>query len=144
MVSARRHPIVQTTRHRLIDDRNKKRKNIMAPAYGFNRPCLTCGQLARESYCEQHKPKRKRGPESSRRRVKKSTLYGGDYKRRAKIVRATAQQCHLCGGGAKAGDPWEADHIHPELGSQSVLLPAHRSCNRKRGNRPMTTQPPRT
>ena len=51
-----------------------------------------------------------------------------------------AEICHLCGEGGRVGDPWEADHVNPELGSQSILLPAHRSCNRKRGNKPINTK----
>jgi len=53
---------------------------------------------------------------------------------------------HLRGGGRGPRDPWEADHVTPALGSQSQLLPAHRSCNRQRGNKPITKpthpQPP--
>jgi len=107
------------------------------PTYQFNRPCITCGTLTRGTYCDTHKPKRDRGPESTKRRGKKALLYGGDYKKKAKLVRITATNCHLCGEGGRPGDPWEADHTNPELGSASPLLPAHRSCNRKRGNKPL-------
>ena len=51
-----------------------------------------------------------------------------------------AEICHLCGEGGRVGDPWEADHANPELGQASILLPAHRSCNRKRGNKPINTK----
>jgi 5-methylcytosine-specific restriction endonuclease McrA len=43
--------------------------------------------------------------------------------------------CWLCGEGARAGDPWEADHVIPaESGSTAELRAAHRTCNRKRSN----------
>ena len=111
------------------------------PRYQFRRPCLTCGQLSQQSYCEQHTPKRPRGPDSQRRRGKKGHLYGGTYAKRAKQVRMNAEICHICNKGPLGGDPWEADHLNPELGSQSILLPAHRSCNRKRGNKPINPTP---
>jgi hypothetical protein len=53
-------------------------------------------------------------------------------------VRESATLCHLCGEGRKENDPFEADHIIPaEAGSQAILLPAHRTCNRKRSNKPI-------
>jgi hypothetical protein len=103
----------------------------------FKRPCITCGVIALGTYCDEHKPKRPRGPESTQRRRKKSHLYGGTYAKRAKQVRMTAEICHICKEGGRVGDPWEADHATPELGHASLLLPAHRSCNRKRGNTPI-------
>ena len=109
------------------------------PRHQFKRPCIECGALAHDTYCEQHKPRRHRGPDSTQRRRKKGHLYGGTYAKRAKQVRMTAEICHLCGEGTRVGDPWEADHANPELGSASILLPAHRSCNRKRGNKPINT-----
>ena len=105
--------------------------------YGFPRPCLTCGTLTTDSYCAEHK--RKTQPSKApRRKHKKQFLYGGDYKLKAKIVKATPGACHLCGEGDRVGDPWEADHVNPELGQFSPLAKAHRTCNRKRGNKPLT------
>ena len=105
--------------------------------YGFPRPCLTCGTLTTASYCADHK--RKTQPsQAPRRKHKKQFLYGGDYKLKAKIVKATPGVCHLCGEGDRGGDPWEADHLYPELGQFSPLAKAHRTCNRKRGNKPLT------
>jgi hypothetical protein len=70
--------------------------------------------------------------------VKKLTgQYSGDYKRRAKAVRQQAVNCHICGDPARINDPWEADHINP-ADPTSKLLPAHRSCNERRGNKPLT------
>lgn len=104
--------------------------------YGFQRPCLTCGTLSKQSYCDEHK--RKTQPSKSpKRALKKQFLYGGNYKQKAKIVKASPGVCHLCGEGDRGGDPWEADHINPELGHYSSLAKAHRSCNRKRGNTPL-------
>ena len=62
--------------------------------------------------------------------------YNGSYRRRAAQVRDEAQFCWLCGEGERAHDPWTADHVvagDPD----SILLPAHRSCNSRRGNRPV-------
>jgi hypothetical protein len=60
--------------------------------------------------------------------------YKGDYPKRAALVRATATHCWICGGTARADDPWTADHIIAG-DPQSPLLAAHRSCNSSRGNR---------
>jgi len=98
----------------------------------FNRPCLTCGQLTRGgSYCDTHKPVKVDSPE---RKAKKAARYGPAYQRLAKQIRQTATRCHLCGGGPRDGDPWEADHVIP--GSMAGgLAPAHRSCNQKKSNK---------
>lgn len=104
----------------------------------FPRPCITCGVLTiGESYCADHKPVRTR-PDTGRRREKKKFLYGKHYKRIAKAVREGGSVCHLCGQGPREGDPFEADHVNPELGFMSELKAAHRSCNRKRGNKPLS------
>lgn len=76
--------------------------------------------------------------EQLRRAVKKETKqYMGDYAKRAKEVRLNALFCHLCGEGAKWNDPWQADHIIPS-DPNSPLAPAHRSCNARRGNKPLS------
>ena len=42
--------------------------------------------------------------------------------------------CWICGEGARAGDPWQADHV--TAGDyHSQLLGAHRSCNIARANK---------
>lgn len=41
--------------------------------------------------------------------------------------------CWLCGEPARVGDPWTADHVEPG-NPDSILLPAHRSCNSRRGD----------
>jgi len=63
--------------------------------------------------------------------------YLGDYKRRAKAVREQAVNCHICGDPARLNDPWTADHIIAG-DPNSPLAPAHRSCNERRGNKPLT------
>ena len=99
----------------------------------FQRPCLTCGQLTKAgSYCDTHTPKRVDTPE---RKLRKQIKYNSEYKRLAKKVRQTATHCWICGQGARADDPFEADHITPGT-LQGGLLPAHKTCNAKRGNTP--------
>jgi len=104
----------------------------------FPRPCITCGVLTPgQSYCAEHKPVRPRR-DTGQRKDKKKFLYGKHYKKISKGVRGGALICHLCGGGPRLEDPFEADHINPELGFMSELKAAHRSCNRKRGNKPLS------
>jgi hypothetical protein len=68
------------------------------------------------------------------RRNRARTHYKGDYQKRARQVRELADRCWLCGEGARIDDPWTADHVVPSH-PDSPLLPAHRSCNSRRGNR---------
>ena len=101
----------------------------------FQKPCLDCGKLSYESRCEEHR-KRVEQLRDVRRAEKKKTLYNSDYRKRAAIVRATAIVCHICGDGARANDPWQADHL--DAGNpDSPLAAAHRSCNAKRGDKPL-------
>jgi 5-methylcytosine-specific restriction endonuclease McrA len=74
-----------------------------------------------------------------RSQIKKDTgQYSGQYRKRAAEVRASALVCHLCGEGARLADPWVADHINPAShGNTAELKPAHRSCNGRRGNKPL-------
>ena len=60
----------------------------------------------------------------------------GTYKARARKVRESASVCWICGEGARPEDPWTADHLVPG-DPNSPLLPAHRSCNSRRGDRPV-------
>jgi len=106
----------------------------------FRKPCLDCGELTSGSNrCEKHENLVVNLHNARRAAVKKETgQYSGDYRKRAKLVRETALVCHLCNGGGKFGDPWVADHANPgESGSDALLLPAHKSCNEKRGNKPL-------
>ena len=89
----------------------------------FKKPCIECGALTTASRCEQHA-------------ITKPVLYNKDYKRHAAYIRATATVCHLCGKEAIDGDPWTADHL--DAGDPtSPLAAAHRSCNSRRGNKPL-------
>jgi hypothetical protein len=107
----------------------------------FPKPCLDCGKLTTgNNRCDQHENLVKQLHNSKRAVVKKQTgQYSGDYRKRAKLVRETALVCHICGNGAKFDDPWVADHTIPaQFGSTAELLPAHKSCNEKRGNKPLS------
>jgi hypothetical protein len=94
------------------------------------RPCLNCGTLTtngtRCPICTTQHNRLHPKPERPH--------YRGDYKRRARKVRAEAVACWLCGQGARADDPWTADHVTPG-DPDSILLAAHRSCNSRRGAR---------
>jgi hypothetical protein len=106
----------------------------------FPKPCLDCGILtAGGNRCDEHEHLVQSLHNAKRAAVKKLTgQYSGDYRKRAKLVRETALECHLCGGGARFNDPWVADHANPaEFGSNAILLPAHKTCNEKRGNKPL-------
>lgn len=98
---------------------------------GVKRPCVTCGTLTEGlTYCEPCRLERER--KRSARRGRRH--YTGDYARRARAVRESASQCWICGEGARPDDPWTADHVLPG-DPASPLLPAHRSCNSRRGSR---------
>ena len=105
----------------------------------FRKPCLDCGELSFGNRCPIHQKRVDDLAEARRASVKKLTgQYSGDYKKRAKAVRDSAVVCHLCGEGARANDPWVADHLNPaEHGDSAVLVAAHASCNARRGNKPV-------
>ncbi len=89
---------------------------------GIRRSCLNCGTLTeRISRC------------SKCQRIHDS-LYDSEYRAAARLVRATATVCHICGEGARADDPWHADHVRSGDRS-SPLVAAHASCNVRKGNR---------
>jgi hypothetical protein len=101
----------------------------------FQKPCLDCGKLSLETRCEVHS-KRVEQLRDVRRAEKKKVLYNSRYRKEAAYVRATAIVCHICGDGARMSDPWQADHL--EAGNpDSPLAAAHRSCNAKRGDKPL-------
>lgn len=104
----------------------------------FKRPCLDCGELtSNKSRCDRHQKRIDDLMNARRQEVKRlSGAYSGDYRKRAKEVRDNASICHLCGEGPRVNDPWEADHIYPGV-ADSPLAPAHRSCNQRRGNKPL-------
>ena len=66
-------------------------------------------------------------------------IRSGSYTRNAEKVAASATRCHLCGlPFTDPDDPPVADHVVPRSlgGDDSItnLMPAHRSCNGRRGN----------
>lgn len=99
-------------------------------ARAFPIPCLDCGQLTTyANRCQTHE-----AIQIAKREAKKDkSHYSGDYKKRAKLVRDAAEICWICGQGEIANDPWTADHYYAG-NPDSPLLPAHRSCNSRRGN----------
>ena len=108
--------------------------------YRFKRACLDCGVLTQGDRCGRCKGRyrtaKNKELETPERKAKKKRYYNTEYQRLAKIVRATATICHICKRGPIPNDPFQADHITP--GSlEGGLLPAHRSCNAARGNRPI-------
>lgn len=112
----------------------------------FNKPCLVCGVLSRGTRCATHQAELDRARDAKRdsdprRKEKKKHLYTSAYRKQAAWIRATATQCHICKGGVRPGDPFEADHLQPG-DPQSALAPAHRSCNQRRGNKPLTPDTP--
>lgn len=101
----------------------------------FRKPCLDCGALSYNSRCPVHEA-RVMQLRDIKRAEKKKTLYNKSYKKAAAVVRATAIVCHICKDGARAHDPWQADHL--DAGNpNSPLAAAHRSCNASRGNKPL-------
>lgn len=105
----------------------------------FARPCLKCGQVTRDgSYCAEHRPVKIRTETPERKAIKRER-YDSTYKKLAKHIRQTTEVCHLCGGGWRPDDPWEADHLFPGDPSRKYeLAGAHRSCNQKRGDKKIT------
>lgn len=104
----------------------------------FQKPCLDCGTLSYESRCEKHR-KRVEQLRDVKRAEHKKTLYNSEYRKQAALVRQTAIVCHICGDGARLNDPWQADHLIPS-DPLSPLAAAHRSCNARRGNKPLDSK----
>ena len=107
------------------------------------RPCLDCGVLTTNpSRCDRHQEQAElrrayRQANNLQRKEKKSRLYSKDYQARAKRIRETATVCYLCLQPKTESDPLQVDHLYPELFDSSPLLPAHRSCNNRKGNTPL-------
>lgn len=96
----------------------------------FKKPCLVCGGLSYGERCEPHEKEYQRQRELKKDR----SHYKGNYQSRSRKVRQGAIVCWICNDGARTNDPWTADHVFPGV-AESPLLPAHRSCNSRRGNR---------
>lgn len=106
--------------------------------YSFRQPCLECGALSRAgNRCDAHqKAKDQREDVRKAARKRATGQYSGDYKKRARLIRDSAIICHICKLGFIPKDPWQADHLIPG-NPDSPLAAAHRSCNAKRGNKPI-------
>ena len=105
----------------------------------FSKPCTKCGALTKNPRgfcpdCQAIADKAKEADET--RKEKKKHLYGGDYKAKAKKARTFFQGCYLCGVAFKPGDDIQVDHLYPEAGHLSPLLPTHATCNRAKSNKP--------
>jgi len=112
-------------------------------AQPMNRPCLDCGQLTpNNSRCPNCRTRRERNYRATRPHPDRSNRphhTDPTYRRISKQLREQwntnpLTQCWLCGEYKRVGDPWQADHYLPG-DPTSPLLPAHRSCNARRGNR---------
>ena len=103
------------------------------------KPCLDCGRITNgDSRCPSCFEKVRGIIEKARaNRPRNRDHYRGDYQRRAAQVRANATICWICNEGARPNDPWQADHVD-QGNPDSILLPAHRSCNIRRSNQGRT------
>ena len=105
-------------------------------------PCLDCRVLTTNgSRCPLHAQQTNARWAAKRQERKEQTgQYSGAYARLARIVRATAQVCHICGVPFQQGDKIQADHLVPAayVTDISQLAPAHAYCNQSRGNKPLT------
>ena len=110
----------------------------------FRRPCLTCGQLANDSYCPQHRKelndRRQLAKDTPERLARKRLLYGGNYRQRRRELLATATHCALCLKPFLPTDRIDADHVLPG-NPNSPLQATHATCNRSKGNRTTPTHP---
>lgn len=70
------------------------------------------------------------------RRQRKRMLYTAEYRKKAMMIKASATHCHLCGKAFTDRAQITADHLIPG-NPASALAPAHKSCNSRRGNRPL-------
>ncbi|MEI7420223.1 MAG: hypothetical protein WCK24_05105, partial [Actinomycetes bacterium] len=91
----------------------------------FPKPCIKCGVLTGGgSYCISHQ-KEKWGRYNDPR-----------YKLVRAHIKATATHCHICKQAFTDRNDITADHVTPG-DINSVLLPAHLSCNSRRGDKPL-------
>jgi hypothetical protein len=96
----------------------------------FAIPCLDCKTLTKYSNRCESCSKIKEQKRNAER-----LHYKGQYAKLAKQVRENAIECWICHKGYDPEDPWQADHYLPG-NPNSILLPAHRSCNIKRNTSP--------
>jgi hypothetical protein len=111
------------------------------------KPCLDCGTPADSTRCHRCGDtfnRTRNRQQTLRRQTNGARPYDtGTYRTVAKLVRATATRCHICGNGPRTNDPWQADHLTPVFqgGGAGPLAPAHRSCNISRANKLRANNP---
>ncbi len=105
----------------------------------FQRPCLECQKLHTDygDYCAACRREVKRRIENNpNRRIRKQALYTSAYRKAAKLIKETATHCHICKQPFESRADITADHIIAG-DADSPLLPAHKTCNSRRGNTPL-------
>ena len=110
----------------------------------FKRPCLQCNKLHQDKgdYCVSCRAEKERQRESDPKRIAhKRNLYNKNYQvARKLLVEQTILNnfpCHICKLPFLSRADITADHL--EAGNpNSALAPAHRACNSRRGNAPLT------
>ena len=106
----------------------------------FNKPCIRCGVLSKDSMCrnchrgEERVRDRKRDQDPARK-LKKATLYGSTYRKRRNLLISRGGICYLCGEIVPPGTG-QADHLNAS-DPQSPLAITHSFCNQSRGNKPL-------
>jgi 5-methylcytosine-specific restriction endonuclease McrA len=108
------------------------------------RPCLKCQVLhkdkgdycadCRKTYEQEREKKRSQDPVHQAR---KRLLYSSAYKTAARVMRQNATHCHICKEPFTDRLQITADHLIPG-DPASPLAPAHKGCNSRRGNRPLS------
>jgi hypothetical protein len=104
----------------------------------FNKPCIRCGVLSKDSMCrnchrgEERVRDRKRDQDPARK-LKKATLYGSTYRKRRNLLISRGGICYLCGEIVPPGTG-QADHLNAS-DPQSPLAITHSFCNQSRGNK---------
>jgi len=97
----------------------------------INRVCKDCRRLTTNgTYCHACDTTRQALRNQSR------PHYAGDYRKRRNELLETATTCWICGNPPTLDDPLTADHLVPGHPA-SPLAAAHRSCNSRRGNKPV-------
>lgn len=104
----------------------------------FNKPCIFCGKLARQTPCPECKRVRERTRDQQRdadpiRRAKKAALYDTTYRKKRELLKKRGGICYLCGEIVPPLSG-QADHLIPG-DPESPLAITHSFCNQSRGNK---------
>ncbi len=109
---------------------------------------MVCGKLTKgNNKCEQHQAQDKARAIQRLNMLHEVTnnkdKYKGDYRKRAREIKELSLQqklnCGICHKPLANGEKLHADHIYPQLGSESPLRAVHASCNLRKSYRPPTT-----